>query len=289
MLQKYLKTITIACSLAGFVVLMACQKQKDCCTAPIITPIPAPVYSFESSPTWQDEFDVVGVPDSKKWGYDIGGTGWGNNELQYYTNSTKNARVEDGKLIIEALKEPLSNKNYTSARLVTKNKADFLYGKFVIRAKLPQGRGTWPAIWALATNQSYGAAYWPDNGEIDIMEHVGYDPNIVHGTVHTKSYNHGIGTQKSATITVPTAFTDFHEYSLEWKPTEIKVLIDGKEYFLFQNTGGGWQEWPFDKPQHLLLNLAVGGDWGGAKGVDDAIFPQRMEVDYVRVYALKKE
>ena len=244
---------------------------------------------FESKPFWADEFDKKGLPDAKKWGYDVGGSGWGNHELEYYTKENlKNARVENGKLIIEAIKEPFEGKNYTSARLTSKGKADFLYGRFEVKAKLPKGLGTWPAIWMLATEHSYGQNYWPDNGEIDIMEHVGYDPNVIHASVHTKSYYHSIGTQKTAVKTIPTSMTEFHVYRIDWTPEKIDSYIDGELYFTFKNEKTGWKEWPFDKKQHILLNLAVGGDWGGQKGVDDSIFPQKMEIDYVRVYKMKK-
>jgi len=268
------------------VFLMACHKTTDYDPVPIINN-PVVVYSFEQTPLWQDEFDYEGVPNSAKWSYDVGGNGWGNNELQNYTRSSKNARVEDDKLIIEALKESVGANNYSSARLITKKKGDWTYGKFEIKAKLPQGRGTWPAIWMLASIQTYGTAFWPDNGEIDIMEHVGFDPNRVHGNIHTKAYNHSINTNKGNNLVVPTAQDEFHVYSTEWTPANIKVFIDGKAYFSFANEGN-WQAWPFDKPFYLLLNIAVGGNWGGQKGIDDTIFPQRMEVDYVRVYALKK-
>lgn len=247
------------------------------------------VYHFESKPIWSDEFDYKGLPDPTKWNYDVGGKGWGNNELQYYTKENlKNARVENGKLIIEAIKENFDKNTYTSARLVTKGKGDFLYGRFEIKAKLPFGRGTWPAIWMLASEQNYSDKYWPDNGEIDIMEHVGYDPGNVHGTVHTKAFNHVIGTQKGTEMMVNDFDKAFHEYRLDWTPQKIEMYIDSKLYFTFENSGKGFAEYPFDKKFHLLLNLAVGGNWGGSKGVDESIFPQRMEVDYVRIYALKK-
>src|SRR4026208_2586222 len=148
---------------------------------------------------WSDEFDYNGLPDPKKWSYDVGGHGWGNKELQYYTERRKeNARVENGKLIIEARRDSWEGHEYTSARLVTKGKGDWTYGRFEVKAKLPSGRGTWPAIWMLPTERSYGESYWPDNGEIDIMEHVGYDPDVVHGSAHTKAYYHSINTQKTA-------------------------------------------------------------------------------------------
>lgn len=252
----------------------------------VITPQPPQDknWKFESSPMWSDEFDLAGAPDASKWGYDIGGDGWGNNELQYYTNSTNNAKVENGKLIITARKESLSGRNYTSARLVSKNKGDFLYGRIDVRAKLPAGRGTWPAIWMLPTDWTYGG--WPKSGEIDIMEHVGYDPNNVVITVHTEAYNHGINTQKGASKKIATALTDFHNYRVDWTPYAIRGYIDDELVFTFINDGKGSAAWPFDKRFHLLLNLAIGGNWGGAQGVDDSIFPATFEIDHVRVYKM---
>ncbi len=231
---------------------------------------------------WSDEFNYTGVPDNSKWGYDIGGGGWGNNELQYYTDRSENARVENGSLIIEAKKETYSGKDYTSTRLISKNKGDWLYGKFEIRAKLPEGRGTWPAIWMLPTDWEYGD--WPGSGEIDIMEHVGYDQGTIHGTVHTQSYNHSIGTQKSATVQSNDVSSAFHTYSLIWTPFKIDVFMDNVKYYTFINENNSFAEWPFDKRFHLIMNIAVGGDWGGVQGVDDSIFPQTLAVDYVRVY-----
>ncbi|PWJ36160.1 family 16 glycosylhydrolase [Sediminitomix flava] len=237
---------------------------------------------------WSDEFNYSGLPDQSKWGYDVGGNGWGNGEAQFYTeNRLENARVENGKLIIEARKESMGGSDYTSARLVTRDKGDWLYGRFEIKAKLPTGRGTWPAIWMLPTDWEYGG--WPDSGEIDIMEHVGHDPAIVHGTVHTKAYYHSIGTQKGGSTMVDDFNTAFHVYAIEWSEEEIVWYIDDVEYFRFKNEHKTYKEWPFDKRFHLLLNIAVGGSWGGAQGIDDTIFPQRMEVDYVRVYGYNPE
>ncbi|MFN8349287.1 MAG: glycoside hydrolase family 16 protein [Spirosomataceae bacterium] len=268
--------------------LTACQKKEE--YGPLSDfPVTVAPYEFAATPVWQDEFEKDGLPDPAKWDYEVGGNGWGNNELEYYTKENlKNARVENGKLIIEAVKESFNGNNYTSARLITKKKGDWLYGKLVIRAKIPQGTGTWPAIWMLATEQTYGTAYWPDNGEIDIMEHVGFDPNNIHGNIHTKAYNHSIGTNKGNNVIVPTAISGFHDYILEWTPTSIKIFVDDNNYFSFQKESNEWQKWPFDKPFYLLMNIAVGGTWGGQNGVDNSIFPQRMEVDYVRVFALKK-
>ncbi|MDY0075094.1 MAG: glycoside hydrolase family 16 protein [Acholeplasmataceae bacterium] len=234
---------------------------------------------------WYDEFDLDGTLNKDKWGYDLGGSGWGNNELQYYTEDL-NSWVEDGHMIIEARKESYMGRDYTSARVISKNKGDWLYGKIEVMAKLPTGVGTWPAIWMLPTDWLYGG--WPSSGEIDIMEHVGYDQNKVHGSIHTKFLNHQLGTQRSGTRIIETASTEFHKYAIEWLPDRIKFYIDDHNYFTFQPnrqvpcpTLG---QWPFDARFHLLLNIAVGGNWGGVEGVDDEIFPQRMEIDYVRVY-----
>jgi beta-glucanase (GH16 family) len=241
-------------------------------------------WKFDTIPTWSDEFEYTGAPDALKWGYDLGGSGWGNNELQYYTNSTANAKVENGKLVITAIKESMGGMNYSSARVVSRNKGDFLYGRVEARAKLPSGKGTWPAIWMLPTDWSYGS--WPKSGEIDIMEHVGYDLNKVHFSVHTESYNHSIGTQRSANQVIPTATTEFHKYRVDWTPYAVRGYFDDQLVFTFTNEGKGAATWPFDKRFHLLLNLAVGGNWGGAQGVDDTIFPKSMEIDYVRVYKM---
>ena len=156
-------------------------------------------------------------------------------------------------------------------------------------AKLPSGRGTWPAIWMLPSQRSYGEGGWPDNGEIDIMEHVGFDPDVVHASIHTRAYYHSIGTQKTAKVKIPTARTGFNVYTVEWSAGEIRGYVNDEHYFTFQNErlkdpAKDYKQWPFDKPFHLILNLAVGGAWGGAQGIDDSIWPQRMEVDYVRVY-----
>lgn len=242
--------------------------------------------SFSQKIIWSDEFDSEGLPDDSKWSYDVGDHGWGNKELQYYSKEdTKNARVENGVLIIEAISDSSRSKGYSSARLVTKHKAAWQYAYIEVRAKLPQGVGTWPAIWMLPEENTYGG--WPRSGEIDIMEHVGYDPGKVHGTVHTEAFNHSIGTQKGAQLMVPDFQEEFHTYAIDWREEKIDFFIDGQKYFTFENTGGDSKEWPFDQPFHLILNIAVGGNWGGAKGVDPTIWPQRMEVDYVRVFDKK--
>jgi beta-glucanase (GH16 family) len=203
-------------------------------------------------------------------------------------------------LIIEARKESFTNPKYdpkasandwresrqvaeyTSASLVTKGKASWRYGRFEIRAKLPTGQGTWPAIWTLGTNMD--KIGWPSCGEIDIMENVGFNPDIIHFTVHTKKYNHLINTHKSEKTEIAKPYDTFHVYALEWYPDRLDFFVDDKKYFTYTNDGTGPDTWPFDEPQYLILNVAIGGDWGGQRGVDNGIFPQRMSIDYVRVY-----
>ncbi len=232
---------------------------------------------------WADEFNGKGLPDSTRWSYDVGGSGWGNNEKQFYTQRrTENARLQDGKLIIEARKEDYGGAHFTSARLVSKNKGDWKYGRIEVKAKLPQGRGVWPAIWMLPTNWVYGG--WPKSGEIDIMEFVGYLPDSLYGSVHTGAFNHAIGTNKTGGTLRKNLSTVYHVYVIEWTPDEIKFFVDNEQYHQFKNNGSGSDAWPFDQAFHLLLNIAVGGNWGGKFGIDEAIFPQRMEIDYVRVY-----
>ena len=243
------------------------------------------IWEFESEPIWADEFNYEGKPDSDKWGYDTGGDGWGNNELEYYTDDIENAKVADGLLTITARREPTQDNEYSSARLVSKGKGDFLYGRIEAKAKLPTGRGTWPAIWMLPTENAYGS--WPKSGEIDIMEHVGYDQDRVHITVHTEAYNHVLGTHVGQDTLVDNTSTAFHLYRIDWTPDSIQGFIDDALVFNFPNEETGPATWPFDKEFHLLLNIAVGGNWGGTEGVDDSIFPAEMQVDYVRIYPLK--
>jgi beta-glucanase (GH16 family) len=230
---------------------------------------------------WSDEFKNNGLPDSTKWTYQVGGGGWGNSELQYYTNRRiENTFVTDDVLVIEAKKESYQGSDYTSARLNTK--ASWKYGKFEIKARLPQGKGTWPAIWMMPANSVYGS--WPASGEIDIMEHVGYDPNVIHASIHCDTYNHTKGTQKTSTVTMPDVFNSYHVYALEWNADSMFASIDGARYFTFKNEKAGWQKWPFDQEFYIILNIAVGGSWGGVQGVDPNIWPQQMRIDYVKVY-----
>ena len=237
---------------------------------------------------WADEFNYEGQPDPTKWGYDIGGNGWGNNELQYYTDRIENAYVSDGVLTIATIKENYEGSDYTSARLTSKNKADWKYGKFEVMAKIPTGRGAWSAIWMLPTENLYGG--WPSSGEIDIMENVGYAPDEIHGTIHTESYNHQAETQIGESITTEDPFDSFHKYTVEWYEDKLIFLFDDVAYLTIEKQPGDtYAEWPFDQYFHLLLNTAIGGDWGGSQGIDDALFPKYYEIDYVRVYTLSED
>ncbi len=237
---------------------------------------------------WSDEFSTTGAPDTTRWNYDLGDgcpnvCGWGNNELEYYTNEPKNVRIENDKLIIEAHKDSVGGKGFTSTRIVSKFKGDWRYGRIEVKAKLPRGKGTWPAIWMLSTEWKYGG--WPASGEIDIMEHVGFDPGVVHGTIHTESYNHNKKTQKEGKITVADVQDTFHVYAIDWSENKMDFYVDEKLYHsVIKGTNDSYKEWPFDQKYHLIMNLAVGGFWGGMQGVDESIWPQKMEVDYVRVY-----
>lgn len=222
---------------------------------------------------WADEFNYKGAPDSSKWTYDLGGNGWGNHELEYYTNRPENVMVKDGMLHITALKENFKGNEYTSARILTKGKFSFKYGRVEARAKLPTGVGTWPAIWMLGSNiDSVG---WPACGEIDIMEHLGRDLNKIYGTLH---YPEHYGSHANGkTIKISNAH-DFHIYGLEWSPKEIKISVDGKVFQTVENS----PEIPFNQNFFIILNQAMGGDFGGP--VDPKVTKETMEVDYIRVY-----
>ena len=233
---------------------------------------------------WSDEFDGDTL-DLTKWRYEVNGYGGGNEELQYYTD--ENTSVTDGVLSITAKLEAYMGMDYTSSRITTEYREDWTYGIFEIKAKLPSGLGTWPAIWMMPTYARYGT--WPDSGELDIMEHVGYNPNIIYGTVHTERYNHNEGNEKGGDYTEAVDVTsEFHVYKVEWLPDKINFYVDGVNYFTYDpNTYAGCPtdiHWPFNGDFFLILNVAIGGSWGGVYGVDNDIFPTTMEVDYVRVY-----
>ncbi len=230
---------------------------------------------------WSDEFDKAGLPDPAKWGYEVGMIR--NHELQHYTKERhENARVEDGNLVIEGRKEPFEKAQYTAASLRTKGKAAWTNGRIEVRAKLPTGRGTWPAIWLLGEDKDHRG--WPACGEIDIMENVGFEPDVINANIHTKLYNHVKKTGKGSKITIAKPYADFHVYKLDWTNEQMDFYVDDQKYFTYKNDGAGRDSWPFDQPHYLILNLALGGDWGGQKGVDDSIFPQKYYIDYVRVY-----
>ena len=233
---------------------------------------------------WSDEFDYDGLPDSEKWNYEEGQIR--NNEEQYYTvKREKNVRTENGHLLIEAHREDYEGAHITSASLNTKNKQHFLYGRIEARLKVPLGRGTWPAFWMLGVN--IPEVGWPMCGELDIMENVGFDSLRIHGNIHTKAYNHVLKTGKGNSILVEKPWEEFHVYAMEWRKDKIDFFVDDLKYFTYENDGKGNPEtWPFDKEHYIIINLAIGGDWGGQHGVDYSKLPLKYEIDYVRVYKL---
>jgi beta-glucanase (GH16 family) len=249
---------------------------------------------------WSDEFESDGAPDPASWSIEEWSAGVVNDEDQVYTARPRNVRVENGHLVIEAHKEDYDGGHYTSGRLQSSGKVDVLYGRVEVRAKLPKGQGTWPAIWMLSSRPFVYATTcddeadwqgdddcdaWPNSGEIDIMEHVGYQMGHVHGTVHSKSFPWPLWNQRKGRILVDDVADGFHVYALDWTPERIDISVDDTIYLTYINEGNGWQEWPFDQPFHVILNVAIGGGWGRAGGpIDDSIFPQQLLIDYVRVY-----
>jgi beta-glucanase (GH16 family) len=264
---------------------LACGNDGGLPPQPTSTPsaVPTPGPPSSGPLVFSDEFDYEGPPDSAKWDYEKGAVR--NNEAQSYTSRLENARVGNGILLIEGRREAWGGKDYTSASVITKRKAAFLYGRIEVRAKLPTGRGTWPAIWLLGTNiDSVG---WPTCGEIDVMENVGFEPLRIYGTVHTRDYNHTKNTGKGSSVVIAPPWEDFHVYSIDWVEDRVDFFVDGAKYFSFANEGRGVGTWPYDHEHYLLLNLALGGSWGGQQGIDDSLFPHRFEIDYVRVYGRK--
>ena len=263
---------------------------------------PAPDWQL----VWSDEFDGDDW-DRDKWRPELWDARRVNDEDQAYTGRPENVRVEDGNLVIEAHREDYDGASYTSARMISMGSGDFLYGRFEIRALLPSGQGTWPAIWMLPTDAfTYATTCenttlddwqgqpdcdaWPKSGEIDIMEHVGYQMNHVHATVHNEAYYWVNWEQRKARILLDDVDKNYYTYELEWYPDRIDAFVDGTLYFTYMNEGTGWEAWPYDIAYHLIMNIAVGGYWGRAGGpIDDSIFPQRMLIDYVRVYQLPDE
>ena len=275
---------TIAFTLTGFV--LACVWASA--TADERTTAPAASAPAGWKLIWSDEFDKPGLPDPNKWDYEVGYVR--NNELQYYTRARKeNARVEGGCLVIEGRKEkyPIGGAqagakrfaDYTAASLITRGKAQWTFGRIEVRAKLPQGKGVWPAIWMLG--QKFPSNPWPACGEIDIMEFVGHTPDKVHATVHYRK--DGKHASMGGNLTVERPFDDFHVYAVEWSAERMDFFFDARKYFTFKvaaaaDSGSN----PFLKPQYLLINLALGGSWG--REMDDSVLPQKYLIDYVRVY-----
>lgn len=238
---------------------------------------------------WNDEFSGSNgsAPDSLEWTLETGGDGWGNHELEYYTNRPQNVHVENGSLIITALKENYTGKdgvtrNYTSARMMTAGKFEQQYGRFEARIKIPYGQGMWPAFWMLGNNS--GPAGWPSCGEIDIMENIGKEPAIVHGTIHGPGYSGAAGIGSSFSLTRGRFADDYHLYAVEWEPNVIRFYVDNNLYATRTPPDlPKGAKWVYDHPFFIILNLAVGGDWPGAPDKTTS-FPQPMLVDYVRVY-----
>jgi beta-glucanase (GH16 family) len=239
---------------------------------------------------WSDEFtgSNASAVDSSKWSFDVGGNGWGNNELETYTSRTANADREGGLLVIKALKETFTGpdsitRNYTSARLLTKNEFSQAYGRFEARIKIPYGQGIWPAFWMLGDN--IDTAHWPNCGEIDIMENIGKEPAIVHGTFHGPGYSGGSGVSAAYALPVGQKFSDdFHTFAVEWEPNVMRFYVDGLPYQTRTPADlPAGTSWVFDHPFFIILNVAVGGGWPGNPDAT-TVFPQRMLVDYVRVY-----
>ena len=227
---------------------------------------------------WADEFDGSGKPNSNNWAYDLGAGGWGNNEAEYYTDRLENAKVENGVLKITAKKESFEGANYTSARLKTQGKFSFKCGKVEVRAKLPEGGGTWPAIWMLGSNIT--SVGWPACGEIDIMEHVGNKMGHVSSAIHTPS-SYG-NTQNVGVTDVTNVSSEFHVYGMEWTAQKIAFSVDGNVFYTYNPSDKNDQTWPFNKDQFIILNVAMGGNLGGS--IDPDFISGIMEVDYVRVY-----
>jgi beta-glucanase (GH16 family) len=239
---------------------------------------------------WSDEFNGPNgaTVDASKWSFDIGGGGWGNNELETYTNRTANAELQDGSLVIRVIKETHKGpdnitRDYTSARLLTKNKFTQTYGRFEARIKVPYGQGIWPAFWMLGSD--IDKAGWPNCGEIDIMENIGREPSIVHGTLHGPGYSGGNAVTASYTLARSRKFSnDYHTFAVEWEPNVIRFYVDGQLYNTRTSADlPAGKEWVFKRPFFIILNVAVGGNWPGAPD-STTVFPQVMKVDYVRVY-----
>ena len=255
--------------------------------APVVPPVEVTPNS-DWKLVWADEFNTAdgSQPDPAKWNYDTGGGGWGNNELQYYTDRPENAFIEKGSLVIEAKKESYEGQDYTSARVVSRQRGDWTYGRIEVRSRLPQSQAIWPAIWMLPTDVAYGA--WPESGEIDIMELIGQQPEQVYATLHYGSPH--ISQGGSYSLADGASFSDdYHVFAVEWEPTQMRWYVDDNQYFSmdhwFTSSSGAKFPAPFDRRFYLLLNIAIGGSWPGYPD-ENTVLPQKMYVDYVRVYQM---
>lgn len=242
------------------------------------------VYSGALKLVWSDEFNTNGAPDTTRWTYDEGDgcpnlCGWGNGESQYYTDRQDNVEVIDGNLKITAKKETFQGSQYTSTRIKTQDKFEFTYGRVEIRAKLPEGGGTWPAIWMLGAN--IDTVDWPVCGEIDIMEHFGHIPTKVSSATHTPSCHGGCQNTRVGETTVNDFSSEFHVYALEWDSNEIKFYLDDTFLYTYNPSIKNENNWPFNKDQFLIMNIAMGANWFT---IDQNFLQSSMEVDYVRVF-----
>ncbi len=270
--------------LIGFLFLTACASATpEPTVTPTTMPIPiaSPTYGWNSQGwklIWSDEFDGTTI-NPKNWVFDKGGNGWGNVEMEYYTDRPENARVKNGMLVIEARQEQYEGRDYTSARLTSRSLQEFQYGRIEARMKLPSGQGIWPAFWMLGAN-----AAWPFGGEIDIMEYIGKTPDTIYQTVHGPGYSGARGIGSHFALTTDSLKKDFHVFAIEWAPNEIHWFVDDQEVFTVtpDQIPSGTQ-WVYDHPLFIILNLAVGGSWPGFPD-ETTVFPQQLQVDYVRVY-----
>jgi beta-glucanase (GH16 family) len=237
---------------------------------------------------WSDEFTSEKL-DPLKWSIEEKEPGWVNDELQRYTKRKENVRIENERLIIESRRDFFNGSEFTSGKVLSRHKGSILFGRVEVRAKLPDGRGTWPAIWMMPDDDQHYGDGWPDSGEIDIMEHVGYNPEVVLGTTHTKDYYWAKKNQESGNVYVSGACCNFHTYAMEWDENQIRMYVDNTWYFTYKNMHNGWRSWPFNIPFHVIINIAVGGAWGGKQGIDKDSWPQRMEIDFVKLYQLERQ
>lgn len=277
LVSVFLSTVILLCSASTF--------GQDTATKDPPKPFPGGSEKFTKL-VWSDEFDKDGLPNPEKWGYERGYVR--NQELQYYTVARQeNAEVKDGNLIITARRDNAeidgAKREITSASLITRGKGDWQHGRIEVRAKVPPGLGTWPAVWMMPSNSKYGG--WPKGGEIDILEYVGFEPKKVHFNLHTDKYNHTKGTGRGTSVTLEKPVDEeFHVYAVEWFEDHMDWYFDDKKVFSVKDEGTGWQAWPFDQKFYLILNFAFGGAWGAQKGVNRDLLPLEYRIDYVRVF-----